>query len=62
MVELEFLERSQRPVALLGELEAASLESVRLIQPVLGRRKPRPAQERKCDNDDAGYGEHDPER
>jgi len=38
MVELEFLERSQRPVRLLGELEAAPLDSVWLNQPVPRRR------------------------
>ena len=56
MVELELLQRGERTVAFLGQLEPPLLELVRRCEPVLPRL--RLAQERQRDEHDAGGGEH----
>src|SRR5580765_5240132 len=59
VVELELLQRGERAIPILDQLEAASLELVELVEPVAGRR--RLAQERARDEDDRKHGEHGPE-
>ena len=56
VVEFELLQRSERPVALLCELEPALLELVRRREPVLAR--VRLTQERQGNEHDANGREH----
>ena len=50
MVELELLERGKDAIALLGQLEPAALQSIRLGEIVC--RCARPPEKRQCDDDD----------
>jgi hypothetical protein len=59
MVELELLERCERTVAFLDELEPALLELARLVEPVACRR--RLAQERARDEENCRESEPRPE-
>jgi hypothetical protein len=56
VVELELLQRGERPVAFLCKLEPALLQLVRRREPVLARL--RLAQERQRDEDDTDGREH----
>src|SRR6185503_15743245 len=60
MVELELLERRERAVTLLRELERAPLEGARLVETVL--RRIRLADEGQRDEDDARDGEDGADR
>jgi len=55
VVEFEFLQRRECPIALLGQLEPPPLVGAELVQPVARRR--RIAQERSRDEDDRNDGE-----
>ena len=57
MVELELLERRQRPVALLGELEPAAAVGARLAEQILLPSRIRLPQERHRDERDTGDGQ-----
>ena len=56
MVELELLQRLERTVALLDELEAAALELARLFEHVA--RRGGLSQERACDIEHREHREH----
>src|ERR1043165_6385759 len=60
MVELELLERDERPVALLDQLEPPCLELASLVERVARRR--RVAQERPRDRDDGDEREQRAQR
>ena len=60
MVELELLQRPERPVTLLGQLQRPPLERARLVEAIFGRVGL--AQKGERDEDHARDGEHRPDR